>query len=65
MAMESPFFKRPRFNDEDIVCYCFGYTKKDIENDFEKNGRSLIYAKILLEKKSGGCQCASMNPSGQ
>ncbi len=63
--MESIFPKRNKLNDEDLVCHCFEYTKKDIENDFEKNGRSLIYEKIVLEKKAGGCNCASKNPSGR
>lgn len=47
------------FNDDDLVCYCFEYTKKDIENDFNKNGKSLIHQKILYEKKTGGCNLTS------
>ena len=62
--IKSSFPKRNKFNDEDFVCYCFEFTKKDIENDFNKNGRSLIYEKIVFEKKGGGCDCASKNPSG-
>ncbi len=31
--------------------YCFGYTKKDIERDYLDNTRSLIYEKIVFEKK--------------
>ena len=53
-----------RFNENDIVCYCFGYSKKDIENDFYKNGTSLMYEKIAFEKKAGKCNCASKNPKG-
>jgi len=53
-----------KFKDDDLVCYCFEYTKKDIENDFIKNGKSLIYDKIVLEKKTGGCNCVSKNPKG-
>ena len=53
------------FNDDDFVCYCFEYTKKDIENDFNKNGKSLIYEKILSEKKAGGCDCSLKNPKGR
>jgi hypothetical protein len=53
-----------RFNENDLVCYCFGYTKKDIQNDFYKNGRALIYEKIAFEKKEGRCNCASKNPKG-
>ena len=56
-----------RFNDHDfqddaLVCYCFNYTKKQIENDYEKNGRSTILEKIAFEKKAGGCDCAIKNP---
>ena len=56
--------KRNEFSDEDLVCYCFEYTKKDIENDYNENGRSLIYEKIIFEKKAGRCSCESKNPSG-
>jgi hypothetical protein len=52
-------------NDSDFVCFCFEYTKKDIEDDFKKNDRSLIYEKIIFEKKTGGCNCASKNPKGK
>ncbi len=31
-----------KFEDEDIVCYCFGYTKADIKKDLLKNGKSTI-----------------------
>ncbi len=52
------------FND-DFVCYCFEYTKKVIENDFNKYGKSLIYEKVLSEKKAGRCNCALKNPKGR
>jgi hypothetical protein len=65
IEIKSSFVKRYKFNDEDLVCYCFEYTKKDIENDFDNNGRSLIYEKIVSEKKAGACNCASKNPSGK
>ncbi len=56
-----------RFNDHDfqddaLVCYCFNYTKKQIENDYVENGRSVILEKIASEKKAGGCDCAIKNP---
>jgi len=51
--------------EDDLVCYCFEYTKKDIKDDFRKNGRSLIYEKIISEKKAGGCGCALKNPKGK
>jgi cation transport ATPase len=50
---------------EDLICYCFEYTKADIEQDFIANGRSLIMEKIAAEKKSGTCDCANKNPKGR
>ena len=46
---------------DDLVCYCFGYTVNDIEQDFVKNERSLIIEKIAAEKKAGGCDCVNKN----
>ena len=50
---------------DDFICYCFGYTVNDIEQDFIKTGRSLIIEKIAAEKKVGGCDCANKNPKGR
>ena len=49
----------------DLICYCFGYTVNDIEQDFIKNRRSLIIEKIAAEKQAGGCDCANKNPKGR
>lgn len=46
-----------------LVCYCFGYTAADIENDVAINGTSHILKKIMNEKKLGACDCANKNPS--
>ena len=62
--IKARFSKQNKYNDEDLVCYCFEYTEKDIENDINENGRSLIYEKIVFGKKAGRCNCASKNPSG-
>lgn len=51
--------------DDEMVCYCFEYTRKDIENDYLDNGRSMIIEKITFEKKAGGCNCAKKNPKGR
>jgi len=48
-----------------LICYCFGYTASDIEEDVMKNGRSVIMERILSEKKAGGCQCHVKNPRGR
>jgi hypothetical protein len=50
---------------DDLICYCFEYTRDDIEQDYIKNGRSLIMEKIAAEKKTGGCDCAIKNPKGR
>jgi hypothetical protein len=52
------------FGDNDLVCYCFGYTKKDIEQDYLKQGRSMILERIAAEKRAGRCDCAQKNPKG-
>ena len=57
--------KRNEFKDDDLVCHCFGYTKKDIEKDYLDNGRSMIVDKIAFEKKAGKCYCAEKNPKGR
>jgi len=53
------------FQSDDVVCYCFKFTRNDIERDYMKNGHSTIIAKISSEKKSGGCDCANKNPKGR
>lgn len=50
------------FKDDDLVCYCFNYTKVEIEKDYIDHGRSTILEKIALANRSGGCDCAQKNP---
>ena len=57
--------EKTEFKDNDLVCYCFQYTKRQIENDYINNGKSMILKKIALEKKNGGCDCATKNPKGR
>lgn len=57
--------ERPWFQPDELVCYCFGHTREAIEQDFLRNGRSLILEKIAAEKKAGGCDCANKNPKGR
>ena len=65
--MELNFKKYPErhFEDDDLVCYCFGYTKRDITEDFYKNNYSKILEKIKREKNAEGCNCKEKNPSGR
>ncbi|HSH13861.1 MAG TPA: hypothetical protein VLA15_08930 [Desulfurivibrionaceae bacterium] len=50
---------------EELICYCFNYTAADIVKDAQAHGRSTILARILAEKKAGGCRCATQNPTGR
>jgi hypothetical protein len=47
------------------VCYCFGLTRKDIENEIAETGRSTVADRISAEVKKGTCACEVKNPSGK
>jgi hypothetical protein len=57
--------ERDQKMNQNLVCYCFGYTAEDIKKDYIENGRSLIMDRIMDEKKKGKCNCASTNPKGR
>ena len=63
--IESNVQEENEFKDDELVCYCFEYTKRDIESDYLDNGRSFIYDSITIEKKAGGCNCSKKNPKGR
>lgn len=53
----------PLADDGDrLVCYCFGYTQAEIQQDARAAGA--IPASIAAEVKAGNCACEVMNPSG-
>jgi Zinc binding domain len=47
------------------VCYCFGFTRRDIENEVDETGRSTIADRIKTEINAGKCACEVKNPSGK
>jgi len=47
------------------VCYCFGFTRKDIENEIVETGRSTVAERISAEVNQGNCACEVKNPSGK
>ncbi len=47
------------------VCYCFGFTRKDIQDDIAKTGNSTLADQITAEVKAGNCACEVKNPSGK
>ena len=69
----------PRFRREDLiarigakekgepipVCYCFGFARKDIENEIAETGFSTVADRITAEVRAGNCACAVKNPSGK
>ena len=49
---------------KEMICYCFEYSREDIEKDLQENGRSTILERIGREKQLGRCDCAAKNPTG-
>ena len=49
----------------ELVCHCFGYTVRDIEQDLAAHGRSTLMERIAAAKREGGCSCAQSNPTGR
>ncbi len=47
------------------VCYCFGFTRKDIENEIAQTGHSTVADRIAGEVKQGNCAYEVKNPSGK
>ena len=47
------------------VCYCFGFTRKDIQNEITETGRSTIVDRITAEVRVSNCACEVKNPSGK
>lgn len=48
-----------------LVCYCFGFTERQIIDDFHRNGVSKITEWIKNEVKDKHCACEYKNPSGR
>jgi len=52
--------------EEDLVCFCLGYSEADIIKDvLENKGTSAILKRILSEKKQGSCNCRYSHPEGR
>ncbi len=47
------------------VCYCFGFTRKNIQDEIAETGHSAIGERITAEVKAGNCACEVKNPSGK
>ena len=47
------------------VCYCFGFTRKDIGDEMARTGKSTAAERIKAEVRAGNCACEVKNPSGK
>ncbi len=52
-------------NKEAYVCFCFGHTAKEIENEVRSKGESDLYDQISEQTKLKNCACELKNPSGK
>lgn len=53
-------------NDDTIpVCYCFGFTRRDIADGIRDIGRSTVAERITAEVQAGNCACELKSPSGK
>ena len=46
------------------LCYCFGYDRKGVRDDIQRNGKTDILKTITQRVKDGECRCEETNPSG-
>lgn len=50
----------------DLICYCFGYSARDIQEDVNAHdGRSTILEEIVAAKRAGECRCSTTHPEGR
>jgi hypothetical protein len=52
-------------DDPVMLCYCFGFTRAQIERDVAEAGESTIPDRIAAEIRAGRCDCKRKNPSGR
>lgn len=50
--------------DTTPICYCFGYNRKQLNDDAIKNGKSTIQEEIKQYVKDKKCACEIRNPQG-
>ncbi len=49
----------------DLVCYCFLYSRQDLEDELKASGDTTIFERISAEVKAGNCACEVRNPTGK
>ena len=48
-----------------LICYCFGFGEREIEEELRCTGRSTVADRIAAEIRAGRCDCGALNPSGR
>lgn len=51
-------------DENSLLCYCFGYTKKMLLDELTSTGKPTIPDKIKEQIKRGNCYCDITNPEG-
>ncbi|WP_300670383.1 hypothetical protein [Desulfoluna sp.] len=49
-------------NDDETLCYCFGFTRKEIVDDLKQHGTSTLLTNITHAKRAGECRCMETHP---
>ena len=71
---EAPTFRREDLlvrigaketRDSIPVCYCFGITRNQIQEEIRKTGESTAAERVKAEVKAGRCACEVKNPAGK
>jgi hypothetical protein len=52
-------------SQNDLVCYCFLYSRQDIEDELKVSGATTIFDRITAEVKAKNCACEVRSPSGK
>lgn len=47
------------------VCYCFGVTQEDLDQEARQAENSVLAGKVKAEVEAGRCACEVKNPSGK
>lgn len=51
--------------DPVTVCYCFGITRNQLQQEIRSTGKSVAAERVSAEVKTGNCACEVKNPSGK
>lgn len=58
-------FKQPEDEPPHPLCYCFGYTEKNIVEEIENTGESTVVDWITERVQNEECACEYKNPTGR